>query len=247
MSNYYGIIYKVTNSLTNKVYIGQTIEPLEVRKNKHYYKAKLYKEKAKCSNHFLNALNKYPKEFFVWKIIDHAENQKKLDELEIYYIKKYNSIEKGYNIREGGLGREGGDSFAESCGSKPFVLYNSQGEFIGRFINKREVERKFHINHSDISQMVLNDKGFSHGYIAFNEEDFSEEKLKEKIIIYNKYRKKKSFIGIDDDGNTIGPFKTISEANKFLGLSSSHIGEVLSQKRQRAAGYHFKYMEDIDE
>ena len=247
MSSYYGIIYKVTNSLNNKVYIGQTIESLEIRRNKHYYKARLYKEKANCSNHFLNALNKYPKEFFVWEIIDHAENQKKLDELEIYYIKKYNSIEEGYNIREGGLGRKGGDAFAEACGSKPFVLYDSQGNFIGRFINKRDVERTFHINHSDISQMVLNNKGFSHGYIAFNEEDFSEEKLKEKIAIYNKHKNKKPFIGIDDDNNTIGPFNTIAEANRFLGLSYSHIGEVLRQKRKKAAGYYFKYVEDNNE
>ena len=48
MSSYYGIIYKVTNSLNNKVYIGQTIESLEIRRNKHYYKARLYKEKANC-------------------------------------------------------------------------------------------------------------------------------------------------------------------------------------------------------
>lgn len=52
MSSYYGIIYKVTNSLNNKVYIGQTIESLEIRRNKHYYKARLYKEKVNCSNHF---------------------------------------------------------------------------------------------------------------------------------------------------------------------------------------------------
>ena len=123
--NNYGIIYKVTNSLTNKIYIGQTIENLQIRKNKHYFKARKFLKENKYTNHFFNALNKYPEETFTWEIIDYASNQQELDEKEAYWIKYYNSIKHGYNIREGGLGRKEGDAFAHACGSKRFLLYNS--------------------------------------------------------------------------------------------------------------------------
>jgi len=36
----YGIIYKVTNKSNGKVYIGQTVQGLKQRKNKHIYTSK---------------------------------------------------------------------------------------------------------------------------------------------------------------------------------------------------------------
>ena len=246
--DYYGIIYKVTNVKNNKVYIGQTIETLNIRKNKHYYKANKFKEKGITSNHFFNALNKYDKDDFIWEIIDYANNQTDLNDKEFYWINFYHSKENGYNIREGGLGREEGDKFAISCGSKPFLLYDNDGNFVGEFINKREVERLYGVNHSDLSQMILYDKGFSNGYIAFDKEQFTQEKLKQKLEIYKKF-KHNSFIGIlkDDSNIVIGPFNTINEANRFLNVKSSHIGEVLSGKRKTSNGYIFKYVEEINE
>lgn len=237
-----GIIYKVTNIKNNKIYIGQTITSLNERINKHYYKAKIAKEQNKTSNHFLNALNSYNKEDFIWEIIDTANEQNTLDEKEQYWIQYYDSIKTGYNIREGGLGRKGGDAFAEVCGSKPFLLYDENGNFIGEFINKREVERQYRINHGDLSQMILNDKGFSHGYAAFDKESFDLTKLKNRIIIYKKYKKDK-FIGISKaDNSQIGPFSSIAEAKRFLNLTNCHIGEVLSGKRPSDHGYIFKYI-----
>ena len=43
-----GIIYKVTNDLNNKVYIGQTIYLLENRWEWHLNKALSYKDNRKC-------------------------------------------------------------------------------------------------------------------------------------------------------------------------------------------------------
>ena len=242
MTNY-GIIYKATNIENNKVYIGQTIETLEIRKNKHFYKAKKFKEKNITTNHFFNAINEYGKDAFKWEIIDVANNQKELNEKEQFWIKEYDAINSGYNIREGGLSRKGGNAFAIACGSKPFLLYDYKGNFIGEFINKREVERQYGINHSDLSQMILNDKGFSNGYAAFDKDNFTNQKLYDRINIYKMYHKDK-FIGIDDEGNQIGPFTKIAEANKFLGVKNSHIGEVLSGKRKKDHGYIFKYVKE---
>ncbi len=96
------IVYKATNTLNNKVYIGQTIQRLYDRKSKHIYKAFNSDEK----NHFYNAIRKYSVDAFLWEIIDEAKTIEELNAKEIYWINKYNSIECGYNTNEGGKNRK---------------------------------------------------------------------------------------------------------------------------------------------
>ena len=114
----YGIIYKVTNKLNNKIYIGQTIQNLSERKAKHYYKVR----QKEYDTHFINALRKYPEESFIWEIIDNANNQEELDQKERYWIEIYNSVETGYNTKDGGQTIIVTDKFLEKCGSHPFML-----------------------------------------------------------------------------------------------------------------------------
>ena len=92
-----GKIYKITNKINGKVYIGQTIQSLKERFNRH------------CSNYKDNhsnmsikqAILKYGKENFTIELIEEIE-QDKLDEREIYWISIYNSYNKGYNCTKGG-------------------------------------------------------------------------------------------------------------------------------------------------
>lgn len=100
MDEIYGIIYKATNKSNNKSYIGQTIKTLKNRIQQH-------KSEAKCRNRcikFLNALSKYGIDGFSWEIVAHAKDRAELDLLEIVYIKKYNSVQNGYNSKLGGRG-----------------------------------------------------------------------------------------------------------------------------------------------
>ena len=92
------IIYKVTNLINKKVYIGQTIHSLEKRKKRHYSDAKRLKY------YFYNALNKYSKNDFKWEILIKCKSVKEMNMWEKYYINLYNSTNKckGYNSREGG-------------------------------------------------------------------------------------------------------------------------------------------------
>jgi group I intron endonuclease len=96
-----GIIYKVTNKINGKVYIGQTIQSLEQRKSEH--KSDAFVRNRGC--YFHNALRKYRWNSFEWMVIDESDDINKLNELEKKYIKKYDSINKnfGYNLTEGGL------------------------------------------------------------------------------------------------------------------------------------------------
>ena len=92
-----GYIYIITNDTTDKVYIGQTINPLNVRFNEHLYKSRIHKSK------FYNAIRKYGEEHFKISLIEECD-QSLLNEREKFYIKKFNSYHNGYNSTLGGEG-----------------------------------------------------------------------------------------------------------------------------------------------
>lgn len=94
----FGIIYKVTNKINSKVYIGQTIRTLNKRKAEHYSRSK------NIVKYFYNALNKYSEESFVWEIIEYCDSKEELDEMEFHYIMQYDSYSNGYNLTLGGEG-----------------------------------------------------------------------------------------------------------------------------------------------
>ena len=88
------IIYKITNLINNKIYIGQTIRSLEVRIKAHTH-AKSYIGKA---------LRKYGLENFKIEVIDTASSADDLNSKEKYWIETYNTISpSGYNLKEGGV------------------------------------------------------------------------------------------------------------------------------------------------
>jgi group I intron endonuclease len=95
-----GYIYKITNTINNKVYIGETTETTpEKRWNRHIQTLK-YKDRG-CPA-LKNAINEYGLENFKFEviIICFDEDVYKYEE---EYINKYNSIApNGYNILSGG-------------------------------------------------------------------------------------------------------------------------------------------------
>lgn len=89
-------IYKFTNKINGKVYIGQSIH-IERRFQEHCQQAKHNPKTV-----FHNALQKYGVENFLFEIIELCEDSQ-LDDKEKYYINKYNSLTpNGYNIQLGG-------------------------------------------------------------------------------------------------------------------------------------------------
>jgi group I intron endonuclease len=86
-----GVIYCYQCIPTGKKYIGQTRNEKK-RKNNHLYSATYTKE----NNKFYNAIRKYGWENFIYGIIDEYD-LRLLDEKEIFYIEKYNTITEGYN------------------------------------------------------------------------------------------------------------------------------------------------------
>ena len=92
-----GYIYKITNLINKKAYIGQTTTSLNARINKHF-------SKARTQNNLTGvdaAIKKYGQENFSIEIICECPNED-LDVQERYYIAKYNTFENGYNLTIGG-------------------------------------------------------------------------------------------------------------------------------------------------
>ena len=94
------IIYKITNIINNKVYIGLTTSTLEYRWSRHITESKnINNEK-----HLYKSIRKYGLNNFKIEIIAETDSFEELGELERKYIKEYNSTDKnfGYNLTNGG-------------------------------------------------------------------------------------------------------------------------------------------------
>jgi len=96
------IIYKVTNKINKKIYIGQTIRSMTERKYGHIKSVRMG-----STSLFHNSIRKYGIDNFTWEVIDTAHCIEKLNELEISYIAKFNCFidfqnSNGYNMNTGG-------------------------------------------------------------------------------------------------------------------------------------------------
>ena len=93
-----GFIYKITNKVNGKSYIGQTIQSVKERFYQHCA--------TKCSQAILNmvihkAITKYGKSNFTIEVIEEVESAN-LNDRERYWIRYYDSYNNGYNSTEGG-------------------------------------------------------------------------------------------------------------------------------------------------
>ena len=123
-------------------------------------------------------------------------------------------------------------------------MYDWRGNFIGRFINKREIERKYQVNHSDISQILKGKNYFSNGYTFFNEDEYSDAELHNRITNFKKAK------GIFENpvmakniktSLVSGPYTMMIEVKNDLSIDTKHVKEVLDKKRKSCNGYYFWY------
>ena len=90
-----GYVYKITNTVNGKVYIGQTIRKPEVRMYEHFHVDGK-------SPYLKNAIAKYGKDAFSFEVL-HEAFDLLLDYFEVEAIAKYNSLAPdGYNLETGG-------------------------------------------------------------------------------------------------------------------------------------------------
>ena len=112
-------IYKITNIQNNKVYIGQTIRPIEQRFKRHINDAL----NNILDTHFARAIRKYGKENFTIEQIDTAQTQEELNQKEQYWIQYYNSVNEGYNETDA-VSKCGGNTYQSKTEEEMEVIKN---------------------------------------------------------------------------------------------------------------------------
>lgn len=140
-----GFIYKVTNKVNGKVYIGQTIQSIKDRWYRHCGKSGL--SKAEMNTHFKRAILKYGKESFNIEILEEVDSSK-LDEREKYYIKLYDSYNSGYNSTMGG----------QNGGYRHFKLTEYYDEIIKLYkygFSLREIGKEFRVDKATIKGILI--------------------------------------------------------------------------------------------
>ena len=139
-------IYKVTNKLNNKVYIGQSI---------HIYRRWCEHCQPSATSLLGKAIQKYGKENFVFEVLEEIVDINALTQKESEYIKLYNSIvPNGYNI-------------VEESESNPtnYSLYDKEtfNEIVNMITNTNltfeEIANKYNLNRRTINRI---NNGYTH-------------------------------------------------------------------------------------
>ena len=105
VNEYIGYVYKITNKINGKIYIGETLNTIEKRFKQHCSDAYL---KTYENYYFYKAIRKYGPENFEISQLEHVSNldrkvlKEEILKLEKEYIKKYDSFNSGYNSNSGG-------------------------------------------------------------------------------------------------------------------------------------------------
>lgn len=96
-----GYIYKITNSINGKLYVGKTSKTIEERFVLHIQQSRAARGKT-----YLNkAFRKYGHSSFIIEVVEEIADLAIIDDREIYWINELNSlVPNGYNLTKGGTG-----------------------------------------------------------------------------------------------------------------------------------------------
>ena len=239
-----GYIYKITNTITNKCYIGETKQiNIEVRWNQH---KNTIKNGTGCPI-LQSAVKKYGIENFKFDILLICFDEDRY-KYEIEYIKKYNSqVPNGYNILGGGPGG-GFEGKTHSEQAKKQISEYMKQKYIDNPELKKEIsERNKILMNSEIiknkiSQGMIHSKKYQEmiknkkAGIFHTEE--TKNKIRESLKKYNiekqsinivKHREAMAkSIGIkvsqyDLNNNLINSFICFADASRQTGIPKSTI------------------------
>lgn len=221
-------IYLITCIVNDKKYIGQTVRNAGKRWTAHLCaKSGAGKSAIKC------AIIKYGKDYFKFEILDIGENQLDLDEKEIYWINKFNSIApNGYNLTYGG---SGGKKISEETRAKMKASAKARFEREGRSVipeteEERNIRRKAW---ALASKERLTGNTYRRGQIATPE---TIQKIKQSKIGNTNHNIKV----IRSDGVI---FESIKEAAKQTEISKHAILKNLNGKSKKMrCGFSFSYV-----
>lgn len=150
------IVYKHTNNITNKCYIGMTEKTMEERagKNGRYYRVNTKDENYKDGK-FFDSILQYGWMNYSHEILESNLGIEEAREKELYYINLYNSVNDGYNNAEGYRGTKGKtwkQSITEERKEELKVISSKQLVCEDKvFLSAKELGKKYDIPPNTIS------------------------------------------------------------------------------------------------
>lgn len=211
------IIYKLTNKINNKIYIGQTIHNLNKRLHGHRHNAKRFKYGISA------AIAKYGFDNFTSEIICHCFDLEELDKQEKYFIQEYQSNDSkiGYNLTAGGEGLKNPSAEVKQKMSNAHKNPNRKTTKGYKFTE--EQKHNLSVAHLGISPP---NKG-----IPMSE----EQRMKLKV-----YWKSLGIPIICNETNL--EYTSITEAAKIMNIDYTAISKICKGKqKQTKNGYTFRY------
>lgn len=164
-----GYIYIIKNTITNKVYIGQTIQSLEQRFNQHIYLANGNRTMGKL---YVAMRELGVEHFYIEKIMECDETE--LNKYEQHYVEQYDSLNNGYNTVYP----------CSSNGKQP--VHDYEDKVIEYYVNGysfAKIAKAVNISTQHANNIILK-HGFSREYINVGS-DGNETKAK-ALVMYNK-------------------------------------------------------------
>lgn len=229
METYY--IYKITNKKNNLSYIGQSINPQK------RFKEHLYGRKGGINTYFDKALKKYGEESFTFEIIDKADESKKIDELEKYYIKKYNTLKpNGYNILKGGRNQQG------AWNSKPIDEYDLNGEYINTY---ESASYYSHFVNKEYKSTEINRSCRKKTKYKFRQFRFKGDSKPSKYTKPNPNHISKVY-QFDLNGNLLNEYVSITDASKQTNSSRTSICGCIAKRYKTANQYIWSKYKNIN-
>lgn len=226
-------IYKATNKINGKIYIGQTVD-FKRRKAEHLSSKKGVH--AKCVFH--KAIQKYGKENFIWEIIDKCNTPEEAEYLENKYIVEYNSCvsfenSNGYNIV---LRQQTAKNVHNSI---KVIAYNLKGEYVGTYLSCGVAARELKCQETNILKCLKGKRKSTGGYQFKKYTSNAPNKIKpyKTNELEAKYRKVYQY---DTSFNFIKKYCSMQECCKENNVSANSIRRAMYQKRP-CKNYYYSY------
>ena len=222
-------IYKHTNNINGKIYIGQTNNP-----DKRWgSNGEHYKPREEGTSHFYCAIKKYGWENFSHEILATCESRDQANELEQYYIKTLDSTNPdiGYNLSSGGNIR---DWYAQASDERKKEYQDKRREISYRLWSDSEYREKQRIG----MEKVMQSEEYKNKMSEIIKERYTDEEYKKK---WKKAVRQKSGQPIQCI-ETKEIFRCITEATEAMGgkSQSNSINFCLNGKYKTAYGYTWR-------
>lgn len=225
------VVYKITNLVNNKAYVGQTIQKLAQRRREHL-SLKGYK-----GSHLLNAIKKYGRNNFSVEVLEECSSIEQLDEREAHWIAKLGTTDrtKGYNIAEGGhrvvLSEESRKKISNSLKGRPMLATTKDA------LRKANLGRKLSKEHIENTKRGLKGRKLSSEHRKSISVRMKGKKPDREATRRSAEKRKKPIVCLND-GKV---YRSAIDAASSLNIRPQHIQRVLYGSRKSVHGLTFAF------